>query len=206
MMNGPRLILLALTLAAGPALAQQDTTVPPVLPVPEGKPNPDANAPLSTGPRPGDVPTTTPQTARSSPDGDAPSDDRVGAPLETRPPGPRPTDVAGSLSPVAGLGTEEARALIGREVLSKEGEAVGTLRDFLTTGSNARLESAIIGQGGVLGMGQRLVRVPLDQLQVRRPAAGEMPTLALSRTAAELEAAPAFTYQQGTKAMVGPGR
>ncbi|WP_075769870.1 PRC-barrel domain-containing protein [Aerophototrophica crusticola] len=206
MMRVPSLLILSLALAAGPAWAQQTLGQTPVIPVPEGKPNPDANAPLSTGPRPGDIPTTTPQTAPSSPDGDAPSDDRQGAPLTTQAPGPRPADVAGSLSPVAGLTTEEARALIGREVLSREGEAVGTLRDFLTAGSNARLEAAIIGQGGLLGVGQRLVRVPVDQLQVRRPPAGEVPSLTLSRTAAEVEAAPAFTYQEGAKAMVGPGR
>ncbi|MEO0671312.1 MAG: PRC-barrel domain-containing protein [Pseudomonadota bacterium] len=61
-------------------------------------------------------------------------------------------------------GRFNANGLIGSEVYSAQtGEAVGDIEDIIMGGSN---RGVILGNGGLLGMGEKRVRLPLNELKV----------------------------------------
>jgi sporulation protein YlmC with PRC-barrel domain len=84
-----------------------------------------------------------------------------------------------------------ASKLLGSAVYNEQAEKIGILEDFIV-GSNAAVSVAIIGVGGFLGMGTRLVAVPAaliesnDQNQIVLPKG----------TREELKALPEFRYVQ----------
>src|SRR5690606_5015700 len=58
-----------------------------------------------------------------------------------------------------------ASKLIGQDVVNESNETVGSIDDIILTQDNQI--QAIVSVGGFLGMGERLVAVPMDQLQMR---------------------------------------
>ena len=54
--------------------------------------------------------------------------------------------------------------LIGATVYSSNGDSLGTVSDLLT-GDNGQIDQVVISTGGVLGIGGRMVEVPLNQLK-----------------------------------------
>lgn len=200
---------LCLALAVSAAPAQQPTPVP----VPPGPAAGDA--PLTTGTRPEDVPTTSPQTVTPGLDGDAPADDRSGpaAPgagmpaMEDRSTGsmappPGATTMRGvpqSRTPATALTPDRARALIGQPVLGSDGKEAGTVRDFVT--GPAGLTAAVLDRG------TQLVLLPLDRLQLQEARrAGDAPTLHAAMTAAEIGGQPDFRYGDGVGTLSGAQR
>ncbi|WP_114393272.1 PRC-barrel domain-containing protein [Oleisolibacter albus] len=206
---------LCLVLAVSAASAQQPPTPVPVPSDPAA-----TDAPLTTGTRPEDVPTTSPQTVNPGLDGDAPADDRpgpaasgAGVPATGGPdredsrtgsmaPPPGATTMRGvpqSRSPATALTPDRARALIGRPVLGSDGKDAGTVRDFVT-GPNG-LTAAVLDRG------TQLVLLPLERLHLQEAQrAGEAPTLHAAMTAAEIGAQPDFRYGDGLGTLSGAQR
>lgn len=155
-----------------------------------------AQTPLMTAPRPEDTPTTEAVPLTPGPEGAAPSDDRQAPPL--------------SRSPSRSLTTAEAKALLGRPVTTTDGQTGGEIRDFVLGGPDGRVEQVVIGSGGFLGIGEKLVAIPAEKVGIApppvlpdgRPAPAAAVSVALS--AADLKAAPEFLYTEGTRAMLGP--
>ena len=63
-------------------------------------------------------------------------------------------------------GTINAEAYIGKDVVNPQGEEVGKVDDIVLSRMDQR-PYAVIGVGGVLGIGQRKVTVPLETLDAR---------------------------------------
>ncbi|ACJ01420.1 PRC-barrel domain-containing protein [Rhodospirillum centenum] len=189
-----------------PAPAPDAATLP--VPPPDDR---QVQAPLTTGAREGDIATTTPVPVQPGPDGDAPDD---GAPaladaLRTAPAqgDPEIALTPGAAAGLARLTAREAEALIGRTAVSREGERIGTVRDFVVQGTDARIEAVILGRGGVLGLGEGLLRVPAEALKLDPAGAadGKRP-VTLDLPAAEVERMPGFTYADGATTLSGPRR
>ncbi len=170
-----RPILLALPAAAllltGVASAQ---TAPrsPAAPPTAGTSAP----PLMTAPRPDDQSTTEPLASPSGVGGSAPSD-------EIRNPSPP----VASLPPGA-LTVPQARAMVGTELRTRDGRPGGRILDFTMAEPDGRIARIVLAPNEILGLGARLVSVPVSALAMD----GRAPTLDLD--SADLANAPAFAY------------
>lgn len=81
-----------------------------------------------------------------------------------------------------------ADKLIGRNVQSTEGQDIGKVKDLIVSGG--QISHAILGVGGFLGIGDRQVAVPFDQLQVSQDQ------VIYSGTQDELAGMPQFMYKE----------
>jgi sporulation protein YlmC with PRC-barrel domain len=59
----------------------------------------------------------------------------------------------------------ETRALIGKIVVDRNGDAIGTVADVLIDASGKAAETAIIKSGGAAGIGEKLITVPIAHLK-----------------------------------------
>lgn len=100
---------------------------------------------------------------------------------DAQPPGAPAMPERGTEEPLPGMGNvdpgagaeatsiadAEMRAadLMDMSVSNMQDEALGSVQDLLIT-RDGRITHAIIGQGGVLGVGQELYAVPFDRLQI----------------------------------------
>lgn len=64
----------------------------------------------------------------------------------------------------ATTGQWRASKLIGVDVYNNQNEKIGEIDELIMT-SNGQISGAVIGVGGFLGMGERNVMVPLNQLR-----------------------------------------
>lgn len=103
---------------------------------------------------------------------------------EQRPQASRAVAEAGAPS-VTGIST---RAFVGASVHNAEGERIGEVHD-LVVDTDDRVTHAVIDVGGFLGMGEKRVLMPFDELKT--DAAGE---IVVPANRGQLEALPAFTY------------
>lgn len=75
----------------------------------------------------------------------------------------------GDAAPQASLtqthGMWRASQLVGATVHNDQGETVGTVNDILVSGDGT-IKNAVLSVGGFLGIGNKLVEVPFDQLKV----------------------------------------
>lgn len=86
-----------------------------------------------------------------------------------------------------------ATAFIGRAVYSSEGDDsdnIGEVNDLII-GNDGKITHAVVGVGGFLGIGEKDVSVPFDQLQVVQEEDGDV-RLIYAATREQLEAAEAF--------------
>lgn len=58
-----------------------------------------------------------------------------------------------------------AKDLIGTNVKNQQGETVGEIEDLLVT-KDGNVSHAVLSVGGFLGVGDRRVEVPLDDMQI----------------------------------------
>ncbi|MBP2227719.1 hypothetical protein J2847_001001 [Azospirillum agricola] len=178
----PRPLLFALPAAAllltgaaqaqtAPAQASPDTTAQ--MAAPSGTAAPP---PLMTAPRPDDRPTTDPLASPSGVSGSAPSD-------EVRNPSPP----VASLPPDA-LTAPQAQAMVGTELRTRDGQVGGRILDFTMAEPDGRIARVVLAPNDVLGLGARMVTVPVTALKM------EDGTPTLDMDAAELAQAPGFAY------------
>lgn len=193
----------ATLLLAGAAMAQS--------PAPEGAATGNAAGtaagtaapPLMTAPRPDDQSTTDPVVSPPSISGEAPSrEGQQGAP---------PTGAAAAGSPPAGsppvaalppaaLDPDQARAMVGTELRTRDGQPGGRILDFTLAEpadqgadqgadpAGDRLNRIVVAPNDVLGLGEKLVVVPLGAL-TNGP---DGPALDIDQ--ADLAQAPTFAY------------
>ncbi len=82
-----------------------------------------------------------------------------------------------------------ASELIGAQVRNPDGETLGEIKELVIASGN---DMIVLSVGGVLNVGDKLVAVPYEELRVSPD--GE--TLYVNRTRGELEAAPAYSYEE----------
>ncbi|MFV0411432.1 MAG: PRC-barrel domain-containing protein [Paracoccus sp. (in: a-proteobacteria)] len=80
----------------------------------------------------------------------------------------------------------------GALVKSPKGEDIGQVRDLIVDAESGQMIAAIIGVGGLLGIGEKQIAVPWDQLTVNSDAQ----TISTTLTAAEAMAAPNYAFRQ----------
>jgi len=90
---------------------------------------------------------------------------------------------------LVGLGTEVAASdLLSQKVKNSANETVGDIND-LSIGSDGKIAAVIIGVGGFLGMGEKNVQLPYEQLTFSRDANGYLVVTA-NITKESLQSAP----------------
>jgi len=177
-MNSRKLSTIALLAALGfaqPVLAQTEQTQPPAAN--------EQTQPMSETPAKSDM--TREQETRQAPV----QTPEVAAKSDAKMP------ATGGNIAVQADGTFLASNLIGATVWSLSQEAIGDVNDLLLD-DNGSIQGVVIGVGGFLGLGEKLVAYSIDALKVSE-AEGEF-TLTLNATAEELENVPAFktSYQK----------
>jgi sporulation protein YlmC with PRC-barrel domain len=123
--------------------------------------------------------------------------DRGAAPGGAQPRSTAPT-ASGSTAP-ASLGTQRIADLIGAEVIDSGGDPVGEVDDIVISTAGADSVRAVLQVGGVAGVGEKRISLPLGELTVER-AAGS-PTLRVAMNLESLERLPEFEYEEQTSAL-----
>ncbi|MEW6251888.1 MAG: PRC-barrel domain-containing protein [Planctomycetota bacterium] len=78
--------------------------------------------------------------------------------------------------------------LIGKDVHNMQGQDLGKLRELVLDSQRGRIVFGVIGKGGVMGVGDRLIAVPWSAFKTR-----EKDTLRLDIDPSRLETAPTFS-------------
>jgi sporulation protein YlmC with PRC-barrel domain len=60
---------------------------------------------------------------------------------------------------------ELSNKLVGKTVRTTDGTSVGEVEDVITAAGATRIQDVVIGTGGVLGMGEKEIAVPADQIR-----------------------------------------
>lgn len=126
----------------------------------------------------------------------------------TMPPAATPSSPPAATAPLVTAPTEvtwysrqpgEARAssLIGATVRNNAREQIGDIND-LVIGSDGKVVAAIIGVGGFLGIGERLVAVSMDSLAVQSNADGDA-AVVMNATRDSLKQAPEWKWGDQAK-------
>jgi sporulation protein YlmC with PRC-barrel domain len=87
--------------------------------------------------------------------------------------------------------------LIGAEVVGSGGDAVGEVDDIVISTAGADSVRAVLQVGGIAGIGEKRIALPLGQIDVERADDGE-PTLRVAMNADALERLPEFQYDEDT--------
>ena len=82
-----------------------------------------------------------------------------------------------------------AETLIDQSVTNFEGDTVGDIESVIV-GPSGKVRAVVVGVGGFLGMGERLVALDWDELEI----SDNGDTVRVAATAEELKALPAYTY------------
>lgn len=136
-----------------PVLAQ-GTTLPKTSPVPAAQPDTSA-APAAQPETPAVQPAA---PAAPTPQAEAPSDKMLG-------------DKSASAASFAGQ--ISAKQLLNESIKNAANETVGDIND-ISLGSDGKITAVIVGVGGFLGMGEKNVSLPFDQLTFTQGADGDL--------------------------------
>ncbi len=170
---------LVAALIAAPMLAFSQTAPTTVPGTPPG--SAATMAPGAPAARPGTTTTPAPHvpgTTTTQAPGNTTAQPRTAAPM--------------GASGQAGMATNRASRIIGANVLNERNETVGEIEDLILNASGAA-PMAVLSVGGFLGIGARLVAVPLSELNFN----AERERWVLNGATKEsLQARPAYTYQR----------
>lgn len=92
-------------------------------------------------------------------------------------------------------GQVRADELMGMTVVSADGQEVGEVSDLIFN-EEEKLSGIVVGMGGFLGIGQKLVGVDWSQAELQTDPQSEKERVFVGLTAADLEAAPDFMTKQ----------
>jgi hypothetical protein len=145
---------------------------------------------------------TSPQNAapqNAAPQNPAPQSTGKAEPAPS-PPSPPPSPAPAPLPPAAAtvLPSHEVQSILGREVLSTNGDDMGRIVDVLVDRSG-EVRAAIIDFGGFLGVGSRKIAVEWSALHFPPPAQADA-KISLELTRDQVKAAP--EYQDGKPVVV----
>jgi hypothetical protein len=108
------------------------------------------------------------------------------APTETAP--------AAQVAPSTISGDISARDLLNESVKNAANETIGDINDVLLAG-DGKVSAVIVGVGGFLGMGEKDVALPFDQLMFAKDASDDL-LVSTSATKESLQTAPEYNRQQ----------
>jgi sporulation protein YlmC with PRC-barrel domain len=91
--------------------------------------------------------------------------------------------------------------LVGAEVIGSGGESVGEIDDIIISTAGADSVRAVLQVGGVAGIGEKRVSLPLAQLTTERTGNDNEPTVRASLDKTALEGLPEFEYEERTEAL-----
>jgi sporulation protein YlmC with PRC-barrel domain len=169
----------ALAVCAATAMAQDPSPAPSPSQAPAEK-MPDATPP---SPAPSVTPAPAPEAAPTP----APSSDSSAANESSE-----SKSAAGTFAAAQSADEWRSSKLIGLNVYNQSNEKVGDINDLIL-GPDGKIANAVIGVGGFLGMGEKLVAVPFSDLTLNRDDDGtHRVTINSSKDA--LESAPDFKY------------
>jgi type IV secretory pathway VirB10-like protein len=147
-------------------------------------------------------------TAPEAPALKAPSTDDSAAPAAETPAAPdqsveapaAPDKSADAAATSGSFATEQSATemrstkIVGLDVYNARNEKIGDINDLLF-GNDGKVASAVIGVGGFLGMGEKLVAVPFADLTFSRDGDGNL-RVTIASTKEALESAPDFKYYE----------
>lgn len=90
--------------------------------------------------------------------------------------------------------------LVGAEVIGSGGDQVGEIDDIVISTAGADSIRAVMQVGGILGIGEKRVALPLGQVAVERTPDGE-PTVRVAMDGDALQRLPEFKYEEQTTAL-----
>ncbi|MBC9245477.1 PRC-barrel domain-containing protein [Paracoccus sp. 11-3] len=176
---------LVLPLSMGAAFAQDATT-------------PATDSPAATTEAPAD-PAAAPEagsTMDAAPEGatDDPAAAEVDAAAEEAAAAAAAAEVAASGKVVQEQAATELRLdwVTGASVVTADATPIGNINDIIVDSETGQMIAAVIGVGGFLGIGQKQIAVPWDQLVINYDAQ----EITSDLTKEEAEAAPEYVFRQ----------
>ena len=86
--------------------------------------------------------------------------------------------------------------MIGSTVYGPDNASIGEVNDVVV-GSDGKIRAAVIGVGGFLGVGEKSVAVPFEQLNItRKPDSSMIQKINVTFTKDQLKNAPTFAYYE----------
>ncbi len=159
--------------AIAPAAYAQDTTQPQTAPAMEAPATaPDAGTPAQPMDDMNEAQTTTPPAAGET------ATDTAAATPDTYLTEQAPTQIS-------------ANTYIGQSVYNSADESIGSISDLIME-KDGGITAAVIGVGGFLGIGEKAVAVPFNNITVNQAPDGGEVKLTTTETAETLQAAPEF--------------
>ena len=162
-------------LAVGAATAFAQTTPPPPA-------SPSPSAPAENMPSTTPAPSPEPSTATPTPAPDKSADAATSA---------------GTFASTQTADEWRSSKLVGLTVYNQADEKVGDISD-LVLGPDGKISNAVIGVGGFLGLGEKLVAVAFSDLQLNRDADGTM-RVTINSSKEALDSAPDYKYNTDAK-------
>jgi sporulation protein YlmC with PRC-barrel domain len=98
------------------------------------------------------------------------------------------------------LSEQRVGDLVGAEVIGSDGDEVGEVDDIVISTAGTDSLRAVLQVGGIAGVGEKRVALPLRQLTIERADDGE-PTLRVAMDVEALERLPEFEYEEDTAAL-----
>ena len=110
--------------------------------------------------------------------------------------GQRPTAAASTASNQRRIGD-----LPGADVVGSGGDKVGEVDDIVVSTAGADTMRVVLQVGGVAGIGEKRIALPLSQVTVERAGDDSEPTLRLAMDADSLHRLPEYKYEEQTSAL-----
>jgi sporulation protein YlmC with PRC-barrel domain len=85
--------------------------------------------------------------------------------------------------------------IIGASVIGSDGEHVGEVDDVILSTAGVGMIRAVLQVGGVVGVGEKRIALPLEELNVERAGRDE-PAVRVDMTLDTLQRQPEFSYEQ----------
>lgn len=91
--------------------------------------------------------------------------------------------------------------LVGAKVVGSNGDKVGEVDDLVISTAGADSIRAVLEVGGVAGIGEKRISLPLSQITVERLANDDEPTLKVAMDGDSLKRLPEYKYDEQTSAL-----
>jgi opacity protein-like surface antigen len=89
--------------------------------------------------------------------------------------------------------------LIGASVYGPDNASIGEINDVVI-GSDGKINAVVVGVGGFLGVGEKSVALPFENISVsRKPDSASIDKITVSYTKDQLKNAPKFAYYEPAK-------
>lgn len=88
--------------------------------------------------------------------------------------------------------------LVGAEVVGSSGDKVGEVDDIVVSTAGADSTRAVLQVGGLAGIGEKRISLPISQVTVERAGSDNEPTLRVAMDADSLQRLPEYKYEAHT--------